>query len=242
MVILTALPVEYHAVRARLKDPTPYVHACGARFDMATLDGRPVVLGLVGTGTSPSAVLTEHTIAEFAPLALLSVGIAGGLHNNLHIGDIVVATHVQAYHVGREDPGGFAPHPRTREAAHDLVEAAHHVAEGNAWWSPYQDSEWSVSPRVHFGPIATGDVVTSARDSAALRLIHHRYREAVAVDMDSAGFGQAARLNRHVPALAIRGISNLADGYTSGSGIVSGHRVAGHAAAAFATALVAELA
>ena len=74
VVILTALNVEYEAVRKRLSDSQTHWHPAGTRFETGRLGrhGCRVALGLVGKGNQPAAVLAERAIAEFTPAASLA--------------------------------------------------------------------------------------------------------------------------------------------------------------------------
>src|SRR4051794_31242143 len=102
VVILTALDLEYTAVRDRLTDLHLHRHPAGTRFEVGRVRGSDcrVVLGLVGKGNHPTAVLAERAMAEFSPVAVLFVGVAGGLWPNIRLGDVVVATKIYAYHGG----------------------------------------------------------------------------------------------------------------------------------------------
>jgi hypothetical protein len=63
----------------------------------------------------------------------------------------------------------------------------------------------------HFKPIASGDVVRDSRETPLAEHLRRHYNDAVAIEMESAGAAEAAH-NNDVPLLAIRGISDKADG------------------------------
>lgn len=69
VVILTALNLEYEAVRDRLTDLRVHRHAAGTRFEVGCIDQSNcrVALALVGKGNHPAAVLAERAMAEFSP-------------------------------------------------------------------------------------------------------------------------------------------------------------------------------
>ncbi|WP_026412901.1 5'-methylthioadenosine/S-adenosylhomocysteine nucleosidase [Actinomadura oligospora] len=212
IVVLTALDVEYDAVRERLRTPRLHQHPQGTRFEVGRLeDGRcRIALGLVGKGNQSAAVLAERAIAEFSPTALLFVGVAGALHSHIALGDVVVATHVYAFHGGTSEDDGFKSRPRVWEVSHGADQIARHVARGRSWAGTGRAKR--KPPEVHFGPIAAGEVVLNSTVSAHARWIRGHYNDALAIEMEGAGVAQAAHLNRSLPVVVIRGVSDRADG------------------------------
>lgn len=69
VVILTALNLEYEAVRNRLTDLLVHRHPAGTRFEVGRLgrNGCRVALGLVGKGNHSAAVLAEGAMVESPP-------------------------------------------------------------------------------------------------------------------------------------------------------------------------------
>jgi 8-oxo-dGTP diphosphatase len=241
VVILTALDLEYQAVREKLIDPSVQLHHAGTRFEVGGLEssqGR-VALALVGKGNHPAAVLTERAIAKFAPVAVLFVGVAGGRPQNVALGDVVVATHIYAYHGGTSEDDGFKARPRVWEISHGPDQIARHVAR-SADWSRGLSSDRR-PPRIWFGPIAAGEVVQDSATSDQARVIHEHYNDAMAVEMESAGVAQAAHLNQSLPVIVVRGISDKADGTKTATDGLNWQPKAAANAAAFAVALAKEL-
>jgi adenosylhomocysteine nucleosidase len=242
IVILTALPVEQEAVLEHLVDVREHRHAQGTLFDVGTLAGRPdrqVALGVTGQGTLAAATLTERAIAEFSPSAVLFTGIAGGLRAKLGIGDVVVATKVYAYHGGKSENDEFLVRPRSWEISHDLEQLARRVRRTRAWCEPLAPPGEAPAPEVHFEAIAAGDVVLNSSTSPVANALHHNYNDAVAIEMESAGFALAAHLAGRIATATIRGISDRADGTKSVTDGQGSQRLAARNAAAFAVALAA---
>lgn len=236
VVVLTALNVEYEAVRRRLRDPRVHWHPAGTRFEIGRLgsSGCRAVLGLVGKGNHPAAVLAERAIAEFSPAAVLFVGVAGALWPGVGLGDVVVASQVYAYHGGTAEDDGLKARPKAWEISHEAGQIAQHLI---------RTGEWSAEPRpkVHFGPIAAGEVVQDSRISEQARWVREHYNDALAIEMEAAGVAQAAHLNRALPVVVVRGISDRADGTKADTdGEDWQPRAAAHAAN-FGAALAAEL-
>jgi adenosylhomocysteine nucleosidase len=171
---------------------------------------------------------------------MLFVGVAGGLRDWLELGDVVVATTVHAYHGGRSEDDGFHTRPRSWDISHQIEQAARRVHRAREWYAPIADGT-GTSPEVHFAPIAAGEVVLASRTSEHARRLDHAYDDAIAVEMESAGFALAGHLNDGVPTATVRSISDhagAAKDTTDGQGWQS---VAARNAAAFAIALAGQL-
>ncbi|GGT43929.1 5'-methylthioadenosine/S-adenosylhomocysteine nucleosidase [Nonomuraea spiralis] len=242
IVILTALDLEYQAVRRHLTDPQVHRHTAGTRFEVGRLanGSHRVALGLVGKGNHPSAVITERAIAEFSPSALLFVGVAGSLWPGVDLGDVVVATHVYAYHGGTSEDDGLKARPRAWEIAHEIDQIARHLHRIETWTRHLPAG--AAVPAVLFGPIAAGEVVQDSSISAHAQWVRHTYNDALAIEMESAGVAQATHHNRSLPMAVVRGISDRADGTKTSTDGLNWQPKAAANAAAFAVALAQELA
>ncbi|MFF0721694.1 purine phosphorylase [Micromonospora sp. NPDC003816] len=240
VVILTALNLEYEAVREQLTDLRVRRHPAGTRFEVGRIDKSDcrVALGLVGKGNHPSAVLAERAMAEFTPAAVIFVGVAGGLWPNVRLGDVVVASKVYAYHGGTSENDGLKARPKAWEIPHEADQIAQYVARSTAWCQGLPEGS---TPKVHFGPIAAGEVVQDSGISKEARWIRRHYNDAVAIEMEAAGVAQAGHLNRALPVVVIRGISDHADGTKAATDGQNWQPKAARHAAVFATALAREL-
>ena len=239
VVVLTALNLEYEAVRERLSSPEPYLHPRGTLFEVGTLPGGRgrVALALTGKGNQSSAVLTERAIQEFSPSALLFVGVAGALWDT-PLGDVVVASHVYAYHGGTSEDDGLKARPRAWESPHGISQTAQHLARLGTWCRhvPARRSR----PHVHFGPIAAGEIVQNSRISHEAAWIRQTYNDALAVEMEGAGIAQAGHLSG-TPVAVVRGISDRADGEKATEADRAWQPVAAANAADFALELAGEV-
>jgi 8-oxo-dGTP diphosphatase len=240
IVILTALELEYRAVRDHLtglRDETP---VSGTLFETGTLrGGGEVVLAVTGPGTHGTAIIAERAIRVFAPRAVLFAGIAGSLKPAVRLGDIVVATHVYAYHGAAARPAGLSSRPRVWEIDHALDQIARRVARRIAGDGPVPGDD-ADRPVVHFGPVASGEVLHDARVSDPLRWIRRHYDDALAIEMEAAGVAKAGHLGQ-APVAVIRAISDRADGTKAATDGSGGQDLAAQQAARFALALAAEI-
>ncbi|MET9364936.1 5'-methylthioadenosine/S-adenosylhomocysteine nucleosidase [Streptomyces sp. NPDC006632] len=240
VVVLTALNLEYQAVRQRLTATQLHRHERGTRFELGTVPGTScrVALGLTSKGNHSAAVIAERAIQEFSPVALVFVGVAGALWEAARLGDVVIATHVYAYHGGTSEDDGLKGRPRVWEAPHGISQLASHLARVNDWADPTPGN--GDAPQVRFGAIAAGEVVQNSRISAEARWIRQHYNDALAIEMEAAGVAQAGHLNG-APVAIIRGISDRADGTKSSAEDRNWQPRAAANAAAFATRLAVEL-
>jgi nucleoside phosphorylase len=241
VVVLSALELEYEEVRAQVSELRLAQHDAGTVFEIGALPGRAgtVAIAVTGPGIQAAAVVTERAIATFRPRAVLFVGIAGALHSDLELGDVVVATKIYDYQGGAEDAEGFRARPQSWEAPHRLEQLARHVSR--AWSGVPAAGELEQRPaRVHFRPIATGAVVLNSRDAPLARQLHHSYSDAAAIEMESAGTAKAAHLNQ-AQTLTIRGVSDKADGAKLEADRAGWQQVAAANAAGFAIAVAAEI-
>jgi nucleoside phosphorylase len=257
VVVLTAIPLEFRAVSAHLDGLLPLQHPAGTVFEVGTFVGTSwrVALAEIGEGNQSAAVITERAREWLKPEAVFFVGVAGGLKKDVALGDVVVATRVYAYHGGKETDEGRLARPRVWDAPHALEQQARAALRDDRWISrirgaagarqqvdallrdagrPFPLVRWPVTtlPKVHFKPVAAGEVVLGSDRSALAQRLRTVYSDAVAVEMESAGVAQAAHLAGSLPVLSIRGISDHADGRKAKADAAgSQERAAAHAAA-----------
>jgi nucleoside phosphorylase len=246
VVLLTALDLEYQAIRQHLHQPRTQPHPSGTLFETGRLpDAGLVALAVTGEGNVAAAVLTERAIAAFRPCALLCAGIAGGIKDDVAIGDIVVATKTYAFHSGREHDDGFLARPRAWQASHELEQLARHLARTGTWTRliPARPGDHELAlrrpPAVHFKPLISGEVVMTTTSTSLAARLHGNYDDAAAVEMESAGIAQAAHLNRSLPVLTVRGISDMADERKHATDAAGWQYIAAERAAAFAVSVAA---
>jgi nucleoside phosphorylase len=200
-LVLTALPLEYAAVRAHVEEREERVHRDGTRVEIGRLPDASwlVALAELGMGAERAGVLTTQLIHWLRPEAVLFVGVAGSLKDDVGIGDVVVGTKVYEIYGGKQTPDGFLVRPEALPGSHALEQAAR---------SAVRDMP---DVRAHFMPIATGDVVLADAESEVARFIRRNYNDAGAIEMEGSGVLQAAHLSGQLNALVIRGISDRAD-------------------------------
>ncbi|MDT6984803.1 nucleosidase [Streptomyces lusitanus] len=228
VLVLTALPPEYAAVRAHVEEREELVHRDGTRVEKGKLPGTSwnVALAELGVGADRAAALTTQLVSWLRPEAVFFVGVAGSLKDDIEIGDVVVGTQVYEIHGGKQTPEGFLVRPKALPGSLALEQATR---------SAVRDMP---DVRTHFLPIATGDVVLADAKSEIARFIRKNYNDAGAIEMEGSGALLAAHLNGQLNALVIRGISDRADAKKHKSDAAGSQKRAAEQAAAVTVAVL----
>ncbi|MBM0743958.1 hypothetical protein JOY44_20425 [Phormidium sp. CLA17] len=245
-VILTALPVEYLAVRTHLTEIREEMHPQGTIYERGKFiaNGQEWEVGIaeVGAGNAGAAVEAERAIAYFKPDILFFVGIAGGI-KDVAIGDVVAATEVYGYESGKVGEQFFT-RPALGQSAYALVQRAKAEARNEEWLQRLFNSSTS-QPRVFVAPIAAGEKVVASKESDVLNFIRGSYNDAIAVEMEGFGFLSAAFAYPNIKAIVIRGISDLIQDKNAADPIHGNEKErqerASHNVSAFAFEMLAKL-
>ncbi len=217
LAITSALHDELRALLPLLEGAHT-VELGGRRFHVGRIGARPVVLVLSGIGKVAAATTATLLIQHFGASALLFTGAAGGLHDDVAVGDVVVARALIQHDMDAsplfprfEVPLTGRSHFAADAAlSHALAAAATRcLAQAEALIGRRHLTEFGIArPRLHQGLIASGDrFVSSAAESRALRAL---LPEALAVEMEGAAFAQVCS-DFGRPFAVLRCISDRAD-------------------------------
>ncbi|MBT9511902.1 MAG: 5'-methylthioadenosine/adenosylhomocysteine nucleosidase [Acidovorax sp.] len=217
--ILSALPEEQSSLVQHLAQPQRLMHA-GRAFWRGELHGRPVVLALSGIGKVAAATTATALIERFNVARIVFTGVAGGVGDGVHRGDVVVA---QDYVQHDMDASPLFPrwelpgYARTRLACDPvltalLLEAARACVAGGSGQFGLKSAAGQARHRVHHGLVASGDrFVSAAAESQQLRAaLQGAGHDVLAVEMEGAAVAQVCH-DYGVPFAAVRTISDRAD-------------------------------
>lgn len=239
-IILTALPVEYEAVRAHLSTCHEKEHR-GSLYEEGLFSVKEwtweVGIAQIGPGNT-AAFEIDRAIDFFRPTIALFVGIAGGI-KDVKIGDVVVGTKVYGYESGKVYGQRFLPRPDVGESSHRLLQRAQAEARKKDWIQRMPEHS-GAAPQVFVGALASGEKVVASTRSEIYRFLKSMYSDALAVEMEARGFLKATHANEYVHALIIRGISDLLSGKSKADARGTQELAARHASA-FAFEILSKL-
>lgn len=195
-------------------------HSSGGRqYVTGTLVDVPVVAATSGFGKVAAAAAAAAVLERFRPSLVLFAGVAGGVGDNVNIGDIVVAEALVQHDFDASPlferfviPSlGTARIPADPDLTDGLVAAAGRFvtkgglgADSSAAIDRYEPATFTV----HRGLIASGDqFIDSVVDTNALR---RDLPDVMAVEMEGAAVAQVCS-EADIPFAVFRSISDRAD-------------------------------
>ena len=163
-----------------------------------------------------SALLVRDINEHWEPNAILLVGIAGAAIEEVHLGDLVIASNIFFYERGFVTAEEIISESQMFQPDFVLFDRAQNFA----MWITEEDWTNRISlaipdmaqshPKIHNGVIASGEKVVA--DSAFRDKIAAQHHKIIAIEMEGYGFSEAIR-QQFIPTrhLVIKAISDLAD-------------------------------
>ena len=221
--VIGAMAEEVARLHEHLDAETVTEHA-GRLFRHGRLEGQRVTVVQSRIGKVAAALTAASLVRDHCVDAIVFTGIAGALHDQLAIGDVVVATElVQHDLAGPPDmfARGEIPLLGVVELPTDVALTATAVAAAREFVtdglasiiSPESLADLGIGrPRVHVGQVATGDEFI---EGGLKQTVRQRTPDAICVDMEGAAVAQVCHELGGVPLCVIRAISDLAGGTAS---------------------------
>ena len=176
----------------------------GFLYYTGELYGKDVVITSCGVGKVNAAACTQSLINKFEVEGIINTGIAGGLHKDVEVCDVVISRDVTHHDVRKKQMKNWFPHQEYFEGDRELIKAAEEA---------FRKSE-VINSSCHLGRIVTGECFVD--DTRLKEQIIEEYSPHC-VEMEGAAIGHVAHIN-DVPFVVIRSVSDKADEKASISG------------------------
>ena len=213
--VLTALIEETDAVLQHLEAVEEETSRIGTVYYVGWFEGKydrwKVWVCQTSPGNRAAAREAGRAIELHEPHVALFVGVAGGLKDDVRLGDVVAATKVYGYQSGKA-ANTFEPRQEIGNSSYPLIQRAQAEARPSKkqWLQRiYGEVSPEEPPRAFVKPIAAGEAVVSDIRSEVYKFLRAQCGDAIAVEMEGIGFLEAAREYQSVQALVVRGISDL---------------------------------
>lgn len=205
IAIIGAMDCEINKIKDMLENPITE-EAKNLTIITGKLFGHDVIVAKSGVGKVNAALNTQYIIDNYSPEMIINTGVAGGIAENLSIGDIVIGENLVQHDFDATALGyakgymcnGISPDkPTVYHSDKDLVLKAEKLLKENIKTS-----------HIHTGRIATGDMFigTVEKKKEILETFG-----ATAAEMEGCAIAQTANVNK-TPCVIIRAVSDLADG------------------------------
>ena len=173
----------------------------GIKYHTGKINGVECVAAQCGIGKVAAAMCAQTMILQYTPKAVVNVGVAGGIGESVHIGDIVVSDCAVQHDMDTSalgDPAGMISGINVIKlpASKELISLA--ADKAKKIYSP---------EKVHIGTIATGDQFVSSAEK--LKKIASDFG-ASACEMEGGSIAQVCYINK-TDFVILRAISDNAD-------------------------------
>lgn len=229
VAIITAVQIESNAVKnmgykwSDYRIPNdPSIYSITETLNSKNKQIKIVHLQQSEMGMAAASTITTKLITLFKPKYVIMVGIAAGLGDEIHPGDIMVGTDVWNYSSGKyieicDDSKGkktkLAPDPRYINMSKELEEKLLHydndvLKEIKSGYAEKVETDLSI----HFGPFACGGAVVASEEIISDQITAHS-RKTIGLDMESYGVCYATQYaaKNDVQAIIIKSKSDSAN-------------------------------
>ena len=189
-------------ILVQLMDIKETIEKASLKFYKGTLEGKDIVLVRCGIGKVNSALCAQILISEFDVDAVVNTGVAGALHSDLDVYDIVISTDAIQYDF---DTTVFGH----KKGEIPRMENSTFVADERLVKAAFESSlEETKTHKIVKGRVVTGDMFISSKELKD-ELVNEF--DAYCGEMEGAAIAHVCSLNK-VPFVIIRAMSDKADG------------------------------
>ncbi len=198
--IIGAMPQEVELLIASL-DNKQVTKIANFNLYHGLINNVPVVIMQSGIGKVNATIATTLLIEKFNPQAIINTGSAGGLGDNLAVGDVVIGTNVAHHDVDVTafgyKIGQMAQMPIDYPCYKSLIAVAENASK-----------QVNSKNTIHQGLIVSGDQFIASSEQFAK--IKQNFPSVLAVEMEACAIAQTC-YQFNVPFVVIRAISDLAN-------------------------------
>jgi len=189
-------------ILVQLMDIKETIEKASLKFYKGTLEGKDIVLVRCGIGKVNSALCAQILISEFDVNAVVNTGVAGALHSDLDVYDIVISTDAIQYDFDTTVFGN-------KKGEIPRMDNSTFVADERLVKAAFESSlEENKTHKIVKGRVVTGDMFISSKELKD-ELVNEF--DAYCGEMEGAAIAHVCSLNK-VPFVIIRAMSDKADG------------------------------
>ncbi|MDT3425677.1 adenosylhomocysteine nucleosidase [Paenibacillus forsythiae] len=197
--IIGAMDEEIKLLLEQMEHSEAVVRA-GITYYKGSIGGNSIVVSKSGVGKVNAAVTTQIMIDSFGAHKILFTGVAGALHPELEVGDIVISSECMQHDVDVTPLGyarGVIPYQDTSvfPADPELVQFAEQACR-------------NLGVRYVTGRVLSGDQFIASQESVA---VLREQLDGACAEMEGAALAQVCHMNG-IPFVVIRSMSDKADG------------------------------
>lgn len=247
-LIITTVAYETRAVNAHLTDTEILIGENGTTYDIGRFSDPAgdwlVVHALTAQGNSDAALVANKAHQEFGRFnALMFVGVAGSLKEDIGIGSVVIGDYVYNAHSTKVEDQETLARSHSIPAARELLTAAQRLIVTGEWTelirppvempmlaSKDYPKDCAYPPEAVIKAIASGEEVVAGVNSPRAKWFRLHLNDAAAVEMEGWGVMRAAH-HENASAIIVRGISDMCAGKDHAKDKLHQPIAAAHAAA-----------
>lgn len=193
--IIGAMQIEIDLLLEKLLIKEEHTIA-GIPFYKGNFMDTEIIITRCGVGKVNAAACTQILINKFDVDSIINTGIAGGLHPDVKIGDLVISTNVTHHDVNKNQMKNLFPFQEVFHASKELRDLARKAVNSS-----------SLNITVHEGRIVSGECFvedSKLKEQLVTEYVPH------CTEMEGAAIGHVAYIN-DIPFLVLRCISDSAD-------------------------------